>query len=421
MRVRFVPPGAREGGAPRGSDLASGGVVVQVLADLSPGAAAAWDELVERTPGTDVTQLSAWGRVRRHQGFAPLYLLAARDGELVGGAQILVRRLPLVGPVGYLAYGPLLAPEAAGRADVRAVLTGALAELGGRRLRMLVVQPPEGAEDVSAELLERGFRPSNADIAPTGSTRIDLTTDLATIRSRFGKRLRSWTNRWEQRGVTVRSGDERDLPLLSRLMACSAAVQGHALLPPSYVEALYRELAPTGHAAVFVGEVHGVPVAADLVTRCGGMIRGRLAGFDREGEAGSLSVPAAIRWHIIRWGKDGGLRWFDFGGLRPQTLDVLLSGGERPPEGWPAADQPKLTFGGTAFRYPQPVEMVASPALRVGYDLAFRSPGGRRALDAVRRALRGSRSSLPPSSSALPVLSCAVLAWAALSWSGGGR
>jgi hypothetical protein len=340
--------------------------------------------------------------VRRLQGFAPLHLLAARDGELVGGAQILVRRLPVVGPVGYLAYGPLLAPEAARCAEVRAALTGALAELGSRKLRMLFVQPPEGAEDVSTDLLERGFRPSNADIAPTGSMRIDLTADLATVRSRFGKRLKSWTNRWEQRGVTVRPGSECDLPLLSHLMASSAAAQGHALLPPSYVEALYRELAPTGHVALFVGEVHGVPVAADLVTRCGGMIRGRLSGFEREGEAASLSVPAALRWEIIKWGKDRGLHWLDFGGLCPQTLDLLLSGAERPAEGWPAVDQPKLTFGGTAFRYPQPVEMVASPALRAGYDLALRSPSGKRALDAVRRALRGNGPAMPQRLSAQP-------------------
>jgi hypothetical protein len=30
------------------------------------------------------------------------------------------------------------------------------------------------------------------------------------------------------------------------------------------------------------------------------MIRGRLTGFDRGGEAGRLSVPAAIRWEIIK-------------------------------------------------------------------------------------------------------------------------
>jgi lipid II:glycine glycyltransferase (peptidoglycan interpeptide bridge formation enzyme) len=353
----------------------------------------AWDDLVDRTPGTDVTQLSAWGRLRRSSGFSPLHLLAASDGELVGGAQILVRRLPMVGSVGYLAYGPLVAPEAPAAAEARAALAEGLVELGRRRLRMLFVQPPEGAEDLSATLLERGFRPSTAGIAPAGSVRIDLTADLETIRSGFGKRLRSWAaGRWERQGVTVRLGDERDLPLLCRLMAASAAAQGHKALPPHYVEALYSELAPSERAVLFIGEVHGVPVAADLMTRCGGMLRGRLNGFDRTDEAARLSVPAAVRWHMIGWGKAHGHRWFDFGGLRPETLAILMSGGERPAQGWLPVDQPKLTFGGTAFRYPQAVEMIASPVVRAGYDLTRSTPAGRRVLDAARTLLRGSRA-----------------------------
>ena len=48
---------------------------------------------------------------------------------------------------------------------------------------------------------------------------------------------------------------------------------------------MYRELAPTGNAALFIGEVHGKPVCADMVTMCGDMVRGRFGGFDRTGEA----------------------------------------------------------------------------------------------------------------------------------------
>ncbi|HEU0088366.1 MAG TPA: GNAT family N-acetyltransferase [Pseudonocardiaceae bacterium] len=250
---------------------------IRVMARLNPSSAAlqAWDALVDRTPGTDVTQFSTWGMLRGLAGFAPLYLLAHRSTDLVGGALIMTRRVPVLGSLGYLPYGPLVAAGTAGPDDVTRALADALVVLGRRRLRMLFVQPPEGAERMSCELLRRGFRPSSAGIAPTGSIRIDLTADLAEIRSRFGKRLKSWTNRWESRGVTVRIGDESDIPLLVNLMATAAQHQGYQPLPPDYVATLYRKLAATGHAALFVGEVNGVPVAADLVTRCGGMVRGR--------------------------------------------------------------------------------------------------------------------------------------------------
>jgi lipid II:glycine glycyltransferase (peptidoglycan interpeptide bridge formation enzyme) len=373
-------------------DVDPGGDLNVVVRD-DPGVEAlhAWDLLVDRTPGTDVTQLSVWAHLRRRVGFTPLYLLAYRVGELVGGAQILTRRVPVLGVVGYLPYGPLVAPGAPAPDDIRRALVDALAALGQRRLRMLFIQPPEGAEDTSAELLRCGFRPSSAGIAPRGSIRIDLTADLAEIRSRFGKRLKSWTNRWESRGVTVRAGDERDVPLLAQLMASSAHHQGYTPLPLDYMTALYRELAATGHAVLYVGEVDGVPVAADLMTGCGDMVRGRLSGFDRAGEAMRLSVPAAIRWEMIKWAKGRGYRWFDFGGLRPETLAALLDGSEHSADALPTADQPKVTFGGTAFRYPTPVEMIRPAALRTAYDLAWRSTTGRRLFAEAQSLLRGSR------------------------------
>jgi hypothetical protein len=368
-----------------------GDLDVVVHEDPGPQALHAWDLLVDRAPGTDVTQLSTWAGLRGRVGFTPLYVLVYRRGALVGGAQILTRRVPVVGPVGYLPYGPLVAPGDRDADAVGGALVDALVALGRRRLRVVFIQPPEGAQDTTRQLLRRGFRPSSAGIAPQGSIRIDLTEDLAQIRSRFGKRLKSWTNRWESRGVTVRPGDERDIPLLARLMAESAQHQGYTPLPVDYMAALYRELAATGHAVLFVGEVNGVPVAADLMTGCGDMVRGRLSGFDRSGEAMRLSVPAAIRWELIKWAKGQGYRWFDFGGLRPETLEALLSGAERSADTLPTADQPKVTFGGTAFRYPTPVEMIRPAALRSAYDLAWRTATGRRLFTEAQSLLRGSR------------------------------
>jgi lipid II:glycine glycyltransferase (peptidoglycan interpeptide bridge formation enzyme) len=363
---------------------------LEVVAREDPGSEVlrAWDLLVNRAPGTDVTQLSVWAGLRARVGFSPLYLLAYRDGELVGGAQILTRMVPALGGVGYLPYGPLVAPDVTAADQIRQALVEALSVLSRRRFLILYVQPPEGAQDTSDELLRRGFRPSSAGIAPAGSIRIDLTADLADIRSRFGKRLKSWTNRWESRGVTVRVGDERDVALLAELMVSSAHHQGYTPLPLNYMMALYRELAATGQVVLFVGEVDGAPVAADLMTGCGDMIRGRLSGFDRSGEAMRLSVPAAIRWEMIKWAKEQGYRWFDFGGLRSETLEALLDGHNRSTDTLPTADQPKVTFGGTAFRYPTPVEMIRPAALRAAYDLAWRSAAGRRLFSEVQSLLR---------------------------------
>jgi hypothetical protein len=206
------------------------GIVIRCEKTPSAMTLAEWDELVERSTGTDVTQLSAWATVRADAGYAPVYLFAYAGHTIVGGALVLCRRLFGVLPVAYLPYGPLVDRAAREPHLVTAGLVDALTRLA-RSSALTFIQPPEGANPVSDALLARGFRESHAGIAPAGSYRLDLTPPLEIIRSGFSKRLKSWTNRWEAKGVRVRQGDEKDLPVLVELMAHTGARQGFT--PPT--------------------------------------------------------------------------------------------------------------------------------------------------------------------------------------------
>jgi len=351
---------------------------------------AAWNELVLGTPGTDVTQLSAWATIRTSVGYRPCYLYAYQDERLVGGALILRRRLLGFLSLGYLPYGPVIASDVAERAVVASALVEELVAFA-RTQRLMFIQPPEHAQDVSDALVARGFRPSKAGIAPAGSYRVDLTPPLEQIRAGFSRRLKSWTNRWESKGVHVRRGDDSDLPLLISLMTRTGARQGFTPPPLEYVRTLYRELDALGQAAIFVGEVNGVPVSADVVTVCAGMVRGRLGGFDSSGETGKLSVPAAVRWEIIKWAKQRGHRYLDFGGLPEPMLADMIEGGIHSSEQWPSAQRSKLAFNGHAFRYPTPVEQIHPPLIRRLYDYGTSHRGGLAVVATVKDLLRGNR------------------------------
>ncbi len=129
-------------------------VTVTLQADPGEQLLAAWDRLVTRTPGTDVTQLSVWARVRAMEGYHPGYLLARRGDRLIGGVLLLLRHVRGLGRIGYASYGPVLAAEGEARAEVARALVLGLTRLPG--VRMLFIQPAEGTDDVRAACWRTG-------------------------------------------------------------------------------------------------------------------------------------------------------------------------------------------------------------------------------------------------------------------------
>lgn len=363
---------------------------VRVLCTAQPGAEllAAWDRLVSEKEGSDVSQLSGWANVRReHAGFVPRYVLARQAGRLVGGALVLQRRLPVLGSVGYLPYGPVIAAGEPREPAVTA-LAQALHDLARRELTGLFVQPPADGQDVSEQLGRLGFRPSEAGIAPAASITIDLTRDTEAIRNGLTRSNRRRTNTAAQRGITVRRGGADDLPLAVDLFASTAAHQRFEPLPLDYLHTMFRELGPSGQIAIFVAELHGEPVAAELFTGCGGVLKSRVTGMLRNKQVCRSGVSAVLVWQALVWAKAHGYHTFDFGGIAADMVDAVDVGGAGAQElTGPAVF--KGSFGGQVLRYPGAVELVASPLFRIGYDLTRRTRFGDTLVVAAKQMLRG--------------------------------
>ena len=353
-----------------------------------------WDRFVDTVPGADVAQLSVWARIRHDAGFRPLYLLARIDGRLVGGALVLERRLPVVGRFGYVSNGPLVCPSV-DRAPVVDQLVTALADLAQTRLRALFVQPPTGGEDVSTGLRSHGFRPSTAGIAPAASVRIDLHRDCEDLHRRLTKANRRRTRNWDRRGVIVRVGSPDDAKPLADLLARTAEHQRFEPLSPDYIARMHRELDDDRHAVVFVAELDDAPVAALLCTCCNGTVKQRISGMDRSERARSSGVSAATVWHAMLWAKSRGYDTYDLGGLRAEPARQLLAGRSGRTAALTGSEQFKTSFGGEVYLYPEQVELISSPLLRLAYDFSRHTHIGTRAVEIGKRALRGGRGSRP--------------------------
>jgi lipid II:glycine glycyltransferase (peptidoglycan interpeptide bridge formation enzyme) len=401
-QAKLAPSGKRSTKSPAGISVgaADRARARQLLDELTmvvtsapePELRAAWDDLVERTAGSDVAQLSGWATLRKQAGYQPLYLLATSGPWLLGGGLVLRRKVRGVGRVGYLPYGPVLSEDLViTRPVVRHQLVEALSSVA-RSHAALFVQPPDGGDDIALELLQKGFRFSQAGIAPAATMRVDLTQTEEELLANLNRRLRTWTRQWPQRGVKVRVGDERDIPVLSRLAEQTAWFQGFSPFPEGYLETIYHELSAGGHVVLLIGELAGEPVAAELITGAGGVLKSRITGMDRTSQdASKLNVASAMIWEAISWGRANGYRAFDFGGLRPESVEALRRPGPVDQDALAGPDLFKTKFGAEVWVYPPAVEMIHSRTVRTGYDLLRRADSGQKLITFVRESLRGTR------------------------------
>jgi lipid II:glycine glycyltransferase (peptidoglycan interpeptide bridge formation enzyme) len=336
--------------------------------------------------------LSKWAHVRAAAGYSPAYLFLREGERIIAGAQLLRYKIPMLGWIYYLSGGPLVAPSCRDREAVTRQLSDSLQGLLENHCRMLFIQPHFGEFGLADQLIDRGFRPSKVNVAPAASLRIDLSRDVAEIHAGMKRKLRMWSRRWPACGVTVRTGGTADIPLLARLIAKSAAFQNYQPLSEEYIEHLYTTLAPSGHAVLFVGELAGEAVAATLYTRCGGVLRARLTGLDRDTDALKLNVPSAIAWHAILWARDEGLRWYDFGGIKAETAEALLAGQSLDQEGAGGCDFFKISFGGEPIVMPPTVEASTPRLLMTTIETIRNYPVGRALVANLQRRMRGGAS-----------------------------
>src|SRR3954452_4484883 len=128
-----------------------------------------WDAFVDAAPGGHHLQTSLWAQVKAKHGWRAKRFTVRRDGTIVVGCQLLVRRLPL-GSIAYCPRGPLSVDSDAALVDR---LISELAAIARReRILYVKVQPPVGRTDIEPLLLACGFVRSDLPATPTATVRI---------------------------------------------------------------------------------------------------------------------------------------------------------------------------------------------------------------------------------------------------------
>ena len=273
---------------------------------------AEWDRIVDAAGGHPL-QLWGWGEVKASGPWRPVRLkVLGPDGEVAGGAQVLVRRLPApFRALSSVPRGPFVAPDGGGSEGARTAVIDAVVayckrEIGGVGVTI------EPDWDESTPIAASGLQRASNTILYPSTLILDLTRSEDDLLAAAGKSTRYDIRKAGRSGLEVRrvtsEAEVRDVIDLYRV---SAAHAGFPLHDDEYYLAIHREM---GDASLLVAAFsEGKPCSFVWSVVSGATAFELYGGVDDAGR--KLRANAPVKWHATRLAAEAGVRRYDMNGL----------------------------------------------------------------------------------------------------------
>lgn len=337
-----------------------------------------WDAFVARSPWSHLLQSSAWGRFKSEFGWSVLRLTGESGGEIVCGAQALLRPTP-AGPTIYVPRGPVIGPDDAALPDLLAALAEAAAQRGAVFLKLEPDWPDDPA--TANRLAELGFRPSDQVIQPRSTIVLDLRADEDELLMDMKSKWRYNIRLAGRKDVRVSGAGPADLPTFYHLMAATGDRGEFGIHERGYYAAAWRRFHALGLCELLLAHFEDELLGGVMVFRFGATayyLYGASSARHRSRMPNHL-----LQWAAIRWAKEQGCTRYDFWGI-PDEAGAAEARGEEPPDrsdGMWGVYRFKRGFGGSVTRTVGSFDRVFKPGR---YWLGTRAWPWLRRLNAAR-------------------------------------
>lgn len=282
-----------------------------------------WNSFVSDLPEADVLQAWEWAAVKSPE-WRPLRVVVYKGDSIVAGAQILRRKVPLVGIIYYAPRGPLSVDWSDVEA-FRTLLHSIRREASKEGAAMLKIDPAISSEDhgIAEMLITEGFvRPQSEDDQGFGGTqpRCVMQLDLAgrsldEVRASFkGQTRRNIKLACEKHGVTVRHDlDRSDLVTFDHLMKITGERDGFRPRSLRYFQNVWDALFAVGMCRLFLsyyeGSILSGALCFKLKDKCW-YVYGASSNEHR-----NVMPNYAMQWAMVSWAYEAGCSWYDFRGV----------------------------------------------------------------------------------------------------------
>ncbi len=306
----------------------------------------AWHEFLNQFPSSHLLQTWEWGELKSKFGWRPLRVSIARVG-----AQILLRRVPLLGYIAYIPKGPVgdvINPE-----SMDTFFTKLQPMMEEERAIFLKIEP-----DTQEFRLPRGFMPSSQTIQPRQTIIIDLTPLPDEILARMKSKTRYNIGLAERKGITEREGEAKDLAGFYKLMQVTAQRDDFGVHSHTYYETAYELFAAQNLVHLPLAYYEGKLLAGVMVFAWGRRAY-YLYGASSD-EHRNLMPNYLVQWRAMEWARNRGCTSYDLWGIPDIPISQLEAELTDPQTDLGGVYRFKRGFGGNVVLYAGAYDCVYS-------------------------------------------------------------
>jgi lipid II:glycine glycyltransferase (peptidoglycan interpeptide bridge formation enzyme) len=291
---------------------------------------------------------------------------------------VLYRSVPGgLGTIAYVPKGPAVetADPAQGEAALQALVAAIEPLARQQRAICLKIEPDleedsAGAPHVRELLLGLGFRPSPQTVQPRSTLVVDLDADPEELLGRMKQKTRYNVRLAARKGVTVRAGDEADLPAFFQMMEVTAGRDDFGIHSRAYYETVHRLFVLPGRGRLLLAEHEGELLAGLVVLGFGDMAI-YMYGASSD-EKRNLMPTYLLQWEAMQWAREQGCRTYDLWGVPDKDEATLEAGFTARSDGLWGVYRFKRGFGGRLVRTVGAWDLVYAPLRYRLYTAAVR-------------------------------------------------
>jgi lipid II:glycine glycyltransferase (peptidoglycan interpeptide bridge formation enzyme) len=276
-----------------------------------------WDLEAKKCPQFNLIQSWEYGEAKKAQNWWPVRYAVHHRGESIAIVQVLLKKL---GPLGFVARvnrGPMFFEGQANNETVRG--TFQLLNQESRRQRWLYLSiSPELPPSEEFETALRSLGYTKRPAIPWGSSILDLSL---TEEQLFQKLQNPWPKnlrKTDKAGIVLKvETPEEGMDLLLKRYEEMKASMNFGGIPNLLIAELGKQKGPTWDVRILHATLNGEILASLLCIGSQNLCTPLIAWT--KPEARDLRVSNFVYWRAFLLYRELGFRWFDLGGLSPET------------------------------------------------------------------------------------------------------